>query len=194
MLKVFEQVDICKVVDDYFYSFIQVPETKAGYTFLQFEVKEDMDSLTTFTVTQRGCRSEEANGVPFDLNDYTRQVDIGFAKVKDPKSWKGITDMDPSNFETLVGGKKEVSAYALRDTHVEFQKFAAGTYLMYIEVQWNGKTPCKTFCANSYGAKEVTFKGDWSKEVPQEKAGLVTGVYKLDTEVVPEGPSTRFGE
>lgn len=96
-----------------------------------------MYALTTFTVTQRGCRSEEANGVPFDLNDYSRQVDIGFAKVKNPATWKGVEDkdsMDPKNFEIIKGGKKEVSAYALRDTHVEFQNFAAGTYLMYIEV------------------------------------------------------------
>ena len=88
---------------------------------------------------------------------------------------------------------KEVSAYALRDTHVEFQSFAAGTYVMYIEVQWNGKSPCKTFCANCYGPKEVTFGGDHSKEVPQETAGLVTGVYKLDNEVIPDAPVTRFG-
>lgn len=120
MLGAFEQVDICKINDDYFYSFIQIPATKAGYTLMQFEVKNNCDSLTTFTVTQKGCRSEEADGNVFDLNDYTRQVDIGFARVKNPKTWKGVSDMDPQNFEVVTGGEKEVSAYALRDTHVEF--------------------------------------------------------------------------
>ena len=71
-------------------------------------------------MTQKGCRSEEASGNVFDLNDYSRQVDIGFAKVKNPKTWKGVTDMDPQNFEVVTGGEKEVSAYSLRDTHVEF--------------------------------------------------------------------------
>jgi len=68
----FEQVDICKIDDNNTYSFIAVPETRAGYTFLQFEVLADCDRLTTFSVTQRGCRMEEANRVPFDLNDYSR--------------------------------------------------------------------------------------------------------------------------
>jgi hypothetical protein len=99
------------------------------------------------------------------LNDYSRQVDIGFAKVKNPKTWKGVEDMNPENFEVINGGKKEVSAYALRDTHVEFQKFAAGTYLMYIEVQWNGKSPCRTYCANCYGPSEVTYDLDHSNKV-----------------------------
>jgi hypothetical protein len=54
------------------------------------------------------------------LNDYTRQVDFGICKVKNPKTWKGVKDMDPQNFELVTGGEKEVSAYALRDTHVEF--------------------------------------------------------------------------
>jgi len=46
-------------------------------------------------------------------------VDIGFCKIKNPKTWTGVEDMDPSNFE-IVNGEKEVSAYANRDTHVEF--------------------------------------------------------------------------
>ena len=66
---------------------------------------------------------EEANGVPFDLNDYSRQVDVGFCKIKNPSTWKGLDDATPdmndANFE-IVQGEKEVSAYALRDTHVEF--------------------------------------------------------------------------
>jgi hypothetical protein len=72
MLKEFEQVDICKINDDYIYSFVQVSETRAGYTLLQFEVKSACAGLTTFGVTQKGCRSEEADGVKFDLNDYSR--------------------------------------------------------------------------------------------------------------------------
>jgi hypothetical protein len=68
------------------------------------------------------------------LNDYTRQVDFGICKVKNPKTWKGVKDMDPQNFELVTGGEKEVSAYALRDTHIEFKSFEAGMYLMYIEI------------------------------------------------------------
>lgn len=93
MLKEFEQVDICKIDDKNIYSFIQVPETRAGYTLLKFEVKTACDRLTTFGVTQKGCRSEEAAGLKFDLNDYSRQVDIGFCKIKNPKTWK-IEDME----------------------------------------------------------------------------------------------------
>jgi len=49
-----------------------VPESRAGYTLLQFEVKSACAGLTTFGITQKGCRSEEADGVKFDLNDYSR--------------------------------------------------------------------------------------------------------------------------
>lgn len=73
-------------------------------------------------------------------------------------------DMDPANFD-IKTGDKEVSAYAQRDTHVEFQSFEKGTYLMYIEIQWNGKTPNKTFCVNCYGPSEVNWVGDVSKLV-----------------------------
>jgi hypothetical protein len=73
--------------------------------------------------------------------------------------------MNPDNFEPVTHGKKEVSAYALRDTHVEFQSFGAGTYLMYIEVQWNGKSPCKTYCTNCYGPSEVIYDIDHSNKV-----------------------------
>lgn len=48
---------------------------------------------------------EEANGVPFDLNDYSRQVDVGFCKVKNPSTWKGLDDATPdmndANFEIV---------------------------------------------------------------------------------------------
>lgn len=39
MLNEFEQVDICKIDERNYYSFVQVPESRAGYTLLQFEVK-----------------------------------------------------------------------------------------------------------------------------------------------------------
>lgn len=87
--------------------------------------------------------------------------------------------MDPANFE-IVNGEKEVSAYANRDTHVEFQSFEPGMYLMYVEIQWNGKTPNKTFCVNCYGPSEVVWHGDKSKAVNQEKAGLATGIYNFE--------------
>jgi|TARA_B110001450_G_scaffold75285_1_gene71729 hypothetical protein len=73
-----------------------------------------------------------------------------------------------------------MSAYALRDTHVEFQDFEAGTYLMYVEVQWNGKTPNTTFCVNCYGPSEVIWQGDKSTLVNQEKAGLASGIYNYE--------------
>ena len=88
--------------------------------------------------------------------------------------------MDPQNFEVVTGGEKEVSAYALRDTHVEFKSFEPGTYLMYIEIQWNGKTPNTTFCVNCYGPSEVKWDGDKSNKASQEKAGLATGIYNYE--------------
>jgi hypothetical protein len=71
-------------------------------------------------VTQKGCRTEEANGMNFDLNDYTRRVDVGFCRVKNPKNFDGATNLNPSNFEIITHGEQEMSPYALRDTYIEF--------------------------------------------------------------------------
>ena len=51
---------------------------------------------------------------------------------------------------------------------------------MYIEIQWNGKTPNTTFCVNCYGPSEVKWEGDKSNKVSQEKAGLATGIYSYE--------------
>jgi hypothetical protein len=51
---------------------------------------------------------------------------------------------------------------------------------MYIEIQWNGKSPTRTYCANCYGPSEVIYDLDYSNKVAQEKAGLVTGIYTVE--------------
>lgn len=84
MITVFDQVDICKIDDQATYSFVQLTESRAGYSLIKFTVPENCDRLTTFAVTQKGCRTEEANGMNFDLNDYTRRVDVGFCKIRNP--------------------------------------------------------------------------------------------------------------
>jgi hypothetical protein len=38
MITVFDQVDICKIDDDAIYSYVQVPESYAGYTLIKFTV------------------------------------------------------------------------------------------------------------------------------------------------------------
>jgi hypothetical protein len=58
-----------------------------------------------------------------------------------------------------------MSPYALRDTFVEFQYFQAGTYFMYVDIQWNGKSQDKSFSVNCYGPGEVVFEGDKSSLV-----------------------------
>ena len=89
MTKTFDQVDICKVDDKAKFSFEVIEESPAEYAFVKFIVPSHCNRLTTFAVTQRGCRTEEAEGnYSFDLNSYTRKVDVGFIKVDDEsKDW-----------------------------------------------------------------------------------------------------------
>ena len=138
MISVFDQVDICKIDDRALFSFMPLIESRAGYSLVKFTVEKSCRSLTTFAVSQKGCRTEEANGMNFTLNDYTRYVDVGFCKVKNPKSFDPHS-YDPLNFEVITHGNMEVCDYALRDTYIEFEHFEAGTYLMYIKIHWNGK-------------------------------------------------------
>jgi len=63
---------------------MKVTESNAGYSLIKFTVPKTCKRLTTFAVTQKGCRTEEANGMDFDLNDYTRRVKVGFCKMKNP--------------------------------------------------------------------------------------------------------------
>jgi hypothetical protein len=51
---------------------------------------------------------------------------------------------------------------------------------MFIEIQWNGKSRNRTYCANCYGPSEVIYDMDYSNKVSKEKAGLVTGIYTLE--------------
>jgi len=104
MITVFDQVDICKIDDENIYSFVQIPESFAGYTLIKFTVPQNCNRLTTFAVTQKGCRTEEANGMNFDLNDYTRRVDIGFCRVKNAKNLE-LSNLNPSNFEIINHGE-----------------------------------------------------------------------------------------
>lgn len=121
MIKVLDQVDICKVDDEASYSFMAVKESEAEFHFIKFIVPQEMTRVTTFAVTQKGCRTEEANGMEFDLNDYTRRVNVGFCKVSDPNSLdENLENLDPDNFEQVNHGEKERSPYALRDTFIEF--------------------------------------------------------------------------
>ena len=106
----------------------------------------------------------------FDLNDYTRRVKVGFCKIKNPTEFDA-TNLDPSNFESIRNGEQEKSPYALRDTYIEFTSFAPGTYLMYIDIQLNGKAQDKSFSVNCYGPSKVIFEDDLSTTVDMSTAG-----------------------
>ena len=113
----------------------------------------------------------------FDLNDYSRKVDVGFCRLKNPKNFNGtFQNMDEKDFEIVYNGQQEISPYALRDTFVEFQYFSSGTYFMYVDIQWNGKAQDQSFCVNCYGPGEVIFEGDKSNHVDMQTAGLLTGI------------------
>lgn len=54
----------------------------------------------------------------FDLNDYTRRVDVGFCRLKNPRNFTGFQtqSLDDRDFEIIYHGQQEISPYALRDT------------------------------------------------------------------------------
>lgn len=128
---------------------MKVKGDKKEFQVIKFKYlkKSDGKNLTTFAVSQKDCRAEEADGnSEFTLNDYTRRVDVKFIKVKDPK----LGDIfAPDNCEKIQG-EKEQSPYALRETYTEFKEFEAGTYYMYVNVKWNGKAATKNYAVNCY--------------------------------------------
>jgi hypothetical protein len=159
MIKTFDQVDICKIDDDAVFSYTIIDESQAGFAFVKFVVPEHCDRLTTFAVSQRGCRTEEAEGnYEFDLNSYTRRVDVGFIKLNDEtRDWTEGNTWGMGNYTQVKHGIKEKSPYALRDTYIEFPYFEPGTYFMYVKVNWNGKASCKSFSVNCYGPVLIDF-------------------------------------
>ena len=98
-------VDICKVEDKNSFSYKKVSDTK-GFNVIKFKYlkKAPTGHLTTFAVSQKDCRAEEADGNnKFTLNDYTRKVDVKIIKVKDEK----LGDIFAPNNCEKVEGKQE---------------------------------------------------------------------------------------
>jgi hypothetical protein len=133
MMNVFDVVDICKYDDKAKFSFAKVSESSSGYALIPFTVKKTCKSLCTFAVSQRGSRTEEAEGNhEFDQNCYARKVTIGIAKVTNPNanSMKdSVTAID--KFE------KEKTPYAVRDHYLEFKSLEAGDYYLYADIDWD---------------------------------------------------------
>lgn len=85
-MQVMDTVDICKYDDYAQYSFMKIPENPQGFALVKFTVPRNCNKVTTFAVSQRGCRTEQAEGNhDYDQNSYSRRVKVGFAKVTDPK-------------------------------------------------------------------------------------------------------------
>ena len=81
MMEVFDVVDICKYDDKAKYSFTQVTQS-GDFALIPFKIKKGTTSLITFAVSQRGCRTEEAEGNhEFNQNCYARKVKVGIAKL-----------------------------------------------------------------------------------------------------------------
>lgn len=80
MCVAFSVVDICKIDDKNFFTYQKV-DNDLGYAIIKFKYPKDSKEphLTTFAVSQKDYRSEEADGnTGFTLNDYTRKVDVKF--------------------------------------------------------------------------------------------------------------------
>lgn len=133
MCMAYSVIDICKIDDDNIFSYMPVNESKKGFAFVKFKYVQNSTKkhLTTFAVSQKDCRAEEADGnSTFDLNSYTRRIKVEIMKVVDPT--KSI--LEPGNCIKLEDGVKEQSPYALREKFIEFKTFKAGTYYMYIKI------------------------------------------------------------
>lgn len=86
MCHAYNCLDICKIDDKNTFSFTKVEESSKGYAFVKFKVMSDSTKgqLTTFAVSQKDCRAEEADGnSKFDLNSYTRRVKCEFVQQVD---------------------------------------------------------------------------------------------------------------
>jgi hypothetical protein len=178
MIKTFDQVDICKVDDLNKFSFLVVDESPVEFTFIKFTVPQQCKRLTTFAITQRGCRTEESEGnYEFDLNSYTRKVDVGLIKLDDEsKDWNEGSGWGSGNYTQMKHGVKERSPYALRDTYIEFPHFEPGVYFMYIKINWNGKASGRTFSVNCYAPSTIEFQDDLSEYYDQQACMNACGI------------------
>ena len=87
MCTAYSVVDICKIDDKNFFTYQKVANDN-GYAIIKFKYPKNSTEphLTTFAVSQKDCRAEEADGNSnFTLNNYTRQVDVKFIKVVNDK-------------------------------------------------------------------------------------------------------------
>jgi hypothetical protein len=57
-IRVFDTIDICKIDDKAKFSFIKVTESSKGFALVKFKVPKGSEKVTTFAVSQRGCRTE----------------------------------------------------------------------------------------------------------------------------------------
>ena len=48
----------------------------------------------------------------------------------------------------------------MRETYTEFQEFEAGTYYMYVKLEWNGKAGSKTYAVNCYSPSKCNWLAD----------------------------------
>ena len=158
MITAYGCIDICKIDDANSFSYLKVSDTK-GFNVIKFKYlkKSDGKHLTTFAVSQKDCRAEEADGNSnFDLNSYTRSVDVKFVKVQDEKLGNIFVEGNCQKIE----GLKDESLYPLRETYTEFEKFDAGTYYMYVKIEWNGNAATKDYAVNSYSPQKVNWLTD----------------------------------
>jgi len=134
MMNVFDVVDICKYDDKARYNYTQVVQADSGYALVPFTVKRTCNSICTIAVSQRGCRTEEAEGNhEFDQNCYARKVKIGVAKLN-----KAGSALSKANSTPVTSFEKERTPYAIRDHYLEFKKLEAGDYYIYAEIDWAG--------------------------------------------------------
>lgn len=111
MMEVFDVVDICKYDDKARYSFTTVVESASGFALVPFTVKRSTKSLCTIAVSQRGCRTEEAEGnFDFNQNCYARKVKVGVAKLN-----KAGSALSKSSSTPITSFEKEKTPYAVRD-------------------------------------------------------------------------------
>ena len=160
LCKVFSVVDICKIDDKNIFSYQKVCQTHKKFSVIKFRYlkKSPVNRLTTFAVSQKDFRSEQAeDNNSFDVNSYSVKVDIEFIKVTDPNE----SVFEYQNCKKLINqGTRERTEYAHRDTYVEFDQFDEGVYYMFVKVIWNGKSRNKEFAVNCYAPSRCIWLGD----------------------------------
>ena len=169
MMNVFNVVDICKYDDKARYSFTTVVESASGFALVPFTVKKTCNSICTIAVSQRGCRTEEAEGNhDFNQNHYARKVTVGVAKLK-----KAGAALSRSTSTPITSFEKEKTPYPLRDQYLEFKSLEAGDYYLYADIDWsdtNVKAAKKEFSVNCYGPVDVVFGLDESMYANKDDA------------------------